>query len=222
MTQLSKETFDVLKNFASINNSVCFKKGSVQKTVSPQKTILVQATFKEEFPQDFAIYDLSQFLSVLSLLDSPVLSFSEKSVTLKSDKSKVVYYFASPENIASPKDKKVVLPSIDATFVLDAAAMKAAIQAAGVLSLPEIYVAGRDGTAYVGSGDSRTQTSNTFEYPAGPTESEFHMIFKLDNIKVMQKTYTVELCNKGIAHFTSEDKSLEYWIPVDANANKNK
>jgi DNA repair exonuclease SbcCD ATPase subunit len=38
--KISKETTEILKNFAAINPSLIFQAGTVQKTVSPQKTVL--------------------------------------------------------------------------------------------------------------------------------------------------------------------------------------
>jgi hypothetical protein len=212
--QLSPATLDVLKNFATINQSAVFKAGSVQKTCTPQTTIIAQANLADAFPIDFAIYDLSQFLSVLSLVDIPVLDFGERAVTIKGTGSKVTYFYAAPENIVAPPTRKIALPSVDADFTLDAATLKSAMQAAGVLGLPEIYVAGRDGVTYIGAADSRSKTSNYFESEVGKTASDFHMIFKLENLKMMSRTYQVQLSLKGIAHFVAESKDIEYWLPV--------
>lgn len=230
--QISKETVEILKNFAAINNSALFKKGTVQKTISQQKTILAQSTFKESFPRDFAIYDLSQFISVLSLFENPMVDFGEKSLTIKDgptqsaqntqnsshvSKAKTTYYYAAPETITTPSEKSVVLPSVDAEFKLESAAFMAALAAAGILGLSEIYVSGRDGQTYIGATDSRSLTSNQFEYTVGKADTNFYMIFKMENLKVIPKNYTVKLCNKGLAHFAADTKDVEYWIPVSAN-----
>ena len=58
--KISDTTFDVLKNFSTINQSLAFKAGNVIRTVSPQKNILAQAKVAESFPVDFAIYELNQ------------------------------------------------------------------------------------------------------------------------------------------------------------------
>jgi hypothetical protein len=60
--KLSKDTLDVLKNFASINSGMEFKKGNTIRTMSSGKTVLAKASLKDEFPQDFCVYDLNQFL----------------------------------------------------------------------------------------------------------------------------------------------------------------
>ena len=64
---LSKKTLDVLKSFSTINSSIVFRKGSTVRTISNAENNLAKFTGDEVFPVDFAIYDLSQFLSGISL-----------------------------------------------------------------------------------------------------------------------------------------------------------
>ena len=73
--KLSKETVDVLKNFASINSGIEFKTGNKISTISSSKTVLAKATLKDDFPHDFCVYDLNQFLSVYFLNNLKISSF---------------------------------------------------------------------------------------------------------------------------------------------------
>ena len=57
--KLSDDTVQVLKNFSGINQSLQFKSGNTLKTISPLKTIFVEATVGESFPKEFALYDLN-------------------------------------------------------------------------------------------------------------------------------------------------------------------
>ena len=66
--KLSKHTLNMLKNFSDINMSIEIKKGNLLRTVSVQKNILAQAKLEDEFPKDFAIYELNRFLGAVSLL----------------------------------------------------------------------------------------------------------------------------------------------------------
>ena len=60
--KMNERTLTVLKNFASINSGVVLRPGLVQKTVSPESTILVEAHLEDDFTETFGIYDLNQFL----------------------------------------------------------------------------------------------------------------------------------------------------------------
>ncbi len=85
--KLSENTLEVLKNFASINQSILFTEGKELDTVSVQKNVLASATVTETFKssngEDFAIYDLNEFLSTVSLFDDPDVNFGEQFATIK-------------------------------------------------------------------------------------------------------------------------------------------
>ena len=100
--KLSNDTLNVLKNFASINQGIMFKKGKTIKTVSGGKNVLAEATISEEIPTDFGVYDLNNFLSVLSLhKEEPVLEFESNNVLISGLKgrSKIKYRFCAPHMI---------------------------------------------------------------------------------------------------------------------------
>ena len=81
--KLSNDTLNVLKNFASINQSIMFKKGKTIKTVSGGKNVLAEATITEEIPADFGVYNLNEFLSVLSLhKEDATLDFDNENVLI--------------------------------------------------------------------------------------------------------------------------------------------
>ena len=76
---LSDNTLGILKNFAGINNSILVKEGNQLRTISVMKNILAEAQIPEDFPRQFGIYDLNQFLNGLSLHTDPNLDFTEES-----------------------------------------------------------------------------------------------------------------------------------------------
>ena len=106
--KLSDKTLVILKNFAGINNSILVKRGDSLRTISLAKNILAEANIKEEFPRDFAIYDLNQFLNGLGLHQDPELDFREDSfLSIREGKRRVKYFFADPQVITAPPDKDI-------------------------------------------------------------------------------------------------------------------
>ena len=104
--KLSEKTLTVLKNFAGINNSILVKEGNQLRTISVAKNILAEANIDEEFPRQFGVYDLNQFLNGLSLHQDPDLDFTEESyLNIREGKRRVKYFFADPQVIISPPDK---------------------------------------------------------------------------------------------------------------------
>ena len=80
--KLSENTLSTLKNFAAINSGVVLAAGSAQRTISPEKSILVEAMIDDDIPTQFGIYDLNQFLGNLTTLRNPELTFGKEGVVL--------------------------------------------------------------------------------------------------------------------------------------------
>jgi len=81
--KISKGTMDVLKNYSEINQSIVIKEGNEIKTISALKNILSRAVVKENFPKDFAIYDLPTFIGFHSTMSEPEFEFNDASMTMK-------------------------------------------------------------------------------------------------------------------------------------------
>ena len=218
MMKLSKETTEILKNFAAINPSLVFQAGTVQKTVSPQKTVLAKANISENFDKEFAIYDLTQFISTVSMFEDPDLKLGDDSLIITNGKAKTTLRYAKTDLIQSPPSKEINLPSAEISFTLEANALKAALRAAGVLALPELALVGRNSKAYLSAIDSRNQGSNSFEYEVGDANANYMMIFKIDNLKILERDYEVRVSAKGISHFNSKTGDVEYWIATEQSS----
>ena len=80
--KLTNETINVLKNFSTINQNLVIKEGSDISTMSAMKNIIAKATVEEKFAKEFAIYDLNEFLSALSLFSKPNLDFNDDYVVI--------------------------------------------------------------------------------------------------------------------------------------------
>lgn len=217
--KISENTFEVLKNFSTINPSLSFKTGNVLRTVSPQKNILASAIVSETFPQDFAIYEMNQFLGLASLFEDAVFDFGATSLTVSEaaqPSSQCRYTYTDPSMITSPPEKNLELPEPEVRFDMSAAEYKKIVNAANQLSLPEIVVRGADGTASLVATDTKNPTSNEFGLTVANTEAEFQFIFKTENLKFMADDYKVSISSKGISHFRGS--AIEYWVATEAGS----
>ena len=144
--KLSEKTLNILKNFSSINQSILVKQGNQLRTISVAKNILAEAEIKEEFPRDFAIYDLNQFLNGLSLHQDPEMDFSPDSyILIREGKRRVKYFYADPNVIISPPEKEIQLPSQDICFELQQVTLEKLLKAAAVYQLPDLSAIGENG-----------------------------------------------------------------------------
>ena len=85
--KLSNGTINVLKNFSTINQNLVIKEGSDISTMSAMKKIVAKAKVEEDFTKEFAIYDLNEFLSALSLFGTPDLDFQDDYVVITEEGS---------------------------------------------------------------------------------------------------------------------------------------
>lgn len=214
--KLEPKTITVLKNFATINPSILVKPGSVLATISPNKTIMAKATITQTFESQFAIYDLSRFLSTLSLFNDPTLEINEKHVAITSSGKKMHYRFADASTIISPPDKEIKLPTTDVSFRLTNEALSDVVKGLGVLRLPEIGVVGDGEDINLQAMDSKNPSSDVYSITVGKTDKTFKMIFKSENIKLIAGDYDVEISSKGISNFKSD--VAEYFVAVEASS----
>jgi len=217
--KLSENTLGILKNFASINNSILVKPGNKLRTISVAKNILAEAEIKETFPKSFAIYDLNQFLNGLSLHQDPDLDFSEENyLMIREGKRRVKYFFADPNVIISPPDKEIELPSKDVCFQLDSVTLDKLLKAAAVYQLPDLSAVGESGIIKLVVRDKKNDTSNEYSIIVGETDREFVFNFKVENIKIIQGPYDVVVSSKLLSQFTNKGNNLNYWIALEPDS----
>jgi hypothetical protein len=217
--KLSETTLAILKNFSSINQSILVKSGSKLRTISVMKNILAEAEITENFPKDFAIYDLNQFLNGLSLHQDPDIDFSNDShLIIREGKRKVKYFFADPEVIVSPPDKEISLPTEDICFQLEHSQLDKLIKASAVYQLPDLSAVGEAGVIRLVVRDKKNDTSNEYSIVVGETDKEFIFNFKVENIKIIPGAYDVVVSQKLLAQFTNPKYNLCYYIALEPDS----
>lgn len=217
--KLSESTITILKNFASINQSILVKTGSSLRTISVARNIFAEAEITEEFAREFAIYDLNQFLNGLSLHKDPDLDFTNDShVIIREGKRRVKYFFADPEVIVSPPEKQISLPSEDVCFQLEHSQLDKLIKASAVYQLPDLSAVGEAGAIRLVVRDKKNDTSNEYSIVVGETNSTFTFNFKVENIKIIPGTYDVVVSRKLLSRFTNEKYNLNYYIALEPDS----
>lgn len=222
---LSEGTVNVLKNFAQINPSILFKPGNELSTMSTQKTILCTATVDETFPIKGAIYDLNRFLGVLTLFDKPELSFDQHRVILKQDGKSIGYTFADERMIVAPPERKIEFPTPDASVELQWKEAQNVLRASSVMGLPEIAFVGEHGKISICATDSSNPTIDSYSSVIGEGAGSFKFVFKVENLKLMNYNYMVEVTARGIAKFSSTNQfgpKVVYFIATEANSSYSK
>jgi hypothetical protein len=214
--KLSENTVNVLKNFASINSGVVLKKGTKQKTISPEKSILVEAILEDQMPVDFGIYDLNQFLGNAVTLNTPDMKFSDDAVVMDNGSFQLNYYSCSQNLIVSPPDKELTMDKPDVEFDLSRDATKTLLQLAALNNLPNLSVIGKNGDVKLQVHEKSNDTSNFAATKIGSNSGDdFVATFKTDNLKLIPDDYHVAISLKGFAIFTNKSGTLKYFIALE-------
>ena len=218
--KLSDSTLSVLKNFSTINQSILFKQGKRLRTNSVMKNILAEVTVEEEFPKDFGIYDLPQFLNGIGVLyNDPEFDFqNEGYVVIKEGKMHSKFFFAEPTTIVTPPEKPLTLPSQDVSFELTTGQLDKLLRAASLYQLPDFSVVGENGVINLVVCDKKNDTSNSFSIRVGETDATFAFNFKVENIKILPGTYDVVISQKLLSRFTSKNHDLTYYIALEPDS----
>lgn len=222
--KISTQTLQVLKNYASINPNLLVKPGSVLSTISTNKNIFAKASVTESFPASFAIYDMQQFLGVVSIFEDPDFTFNEHSVTIASGNKSIEYVYTQPEMVVAPSDsvaQKIAVTNPEITFNLPAQTLNEVIKATSILQLDKINVVTENGTVNVVVADPKNPSSNKFSVSVEGTSSmDLSMVFAAENLKFIQGDYNVSISSTGISSFKNEKLNIEYFVMADVKSKK--
>ena len=216
--KLSNNTISVLKNYASINQNLVIKEGKEITTMSAMKNIIARAEVEEDFPQEVAIYDLNEFLSCISLFQSPNLEFESTFVTITEENkptTKMKYFYSDPSVVTTPS-KMITMPSNEITFTLDSATLSDITKASAVISSADLVLENTNGTPSLTVKDKKNDTANSYSRGVDTQgEGKFSFFFKVENLKLMDGKYTVQVSSKNISHMKNESTPIEYWIALE-------
>lgn len=214
--KFSERTLTILKSFSSINKSILMKEGNVLKTVTPEKTLIAIAAIPDQIPAQACIYDLSRFLSILSLYKDPDVEFHDKYFMIKDGKQRTKYVYADLSMIHAAPEKEIKIPSSDVVVNVSWNDMQSVIKAAGVLQFTEVAFVGEAGKIYLKAMNSAQENSDDYGVEIGETSDEFKIIIKTDNLKLLPQDYQVTLCAKGISEFKGSD--VTYYVGIETKS----
>jgi hypothetical protein len=223
MMKISKSTMDVLKNFSEINQSIIIKEGNQVRTISALKNILAKASVGENFPKDFAIYDLPTFIGFHSTMNDPDFEFGDDYMTLSDDKGKGRYLYAEESVVVAPPDKEIEMPETDINFELKTDVLEDIMKKSNILKVADVCLKScpKSNALYLYVTDKNNDSSNDYSVKVGESNGKkFNIVFKRENLKIIPGDYIVTIAN-GISHFSNKSTkySLEYWIALEASSN---
>ena len=225
---ISDETYQILTNFSTINSSIVFKKGNLIRTIANAENILGEYVSEEYIPQDFAIYDLSEFISAIAICardnSLPTLHFdNDDYVTIKGGNLSIRYYFSDPQiTLKVAPEKEVKFPGSNISFTINQSDLKNLRDALAKFNLPEVLFRSRDGKVTVHGVDTENATSNTFwmDFPGGQSTGDFDLTLNTENLRVARNyDYHVKVSEHLLSEWAvvgpTKDLQLKYYIALE-------
>ena len=216
--KLSEQTVNILKNFSTINQNILVKEGSKLRTMSTMKNILGEANIGEEFPKEFGIYDLNEFLGVFSLAKDAELVFENDSfLVVKSGRTKIKYFFSDPSILTTPPDS-FNAPDCDVSFSVSGDILSSVLKGSAVMQLPDVVFSGVTGSVVkITTTDLKNTTSNEFTQELSENSAqEFKFHYKVDNLKMIPGDYDVSVSTTAlVSNWKNSHKDISYWIALE-------
>ena len=212
--KLSNETVSVLKNFSTINQNLVIKGGNKIATMSAMKNIVAKAEVLEEFPQEFAIYDLNEFLSAISLFSKPELEFENDFVMITEEgTSKSLKYWYSDPSVVTTPTKDITMPECEVKFNLSNDTLSTVTKAAAVIGAPDMAL--ESGSLKVTDKKNDTANNYALDLDVDSQSDNYKFWFKVENLKLIQGSYDVQVSSKNISHFKNSTGNVEYFIALE-------
>lgn len=212
---MKKETVEILQNFASINSGMLFRQGNTIRTLSVAKTVFGSAVVDEEFPKEFAIYDLPEFLNTLAMFKEPEVTFDDKYISVVGDGTSVKYHYSAPNVVVAPPDRN---PSFRGDSILSfrlSKQMLASIdKAATVLRLKDVKFDGDAGHIIV---FNRDNSGNEFKIELKEFTGEGVALLSVANLKMLPEDYDIKVDDVSV-HFESTLGGLSYVVVREKEA----
>lgn len=214
--KLTPNTIEILTNFTSVCNNLQFKAGNVVKTKSQRGNIRAESVLDQTFPRDFAIYDLSRFISVLSLYKDPELDFKNDYVEIKEDNRTLKYVYTDPKMIVSVDyTKNANLPPELTKFTLSEDQLGKILKASKLLNLPNLVITGSNGKVTVTVTDIKNPTSDEYVLDVCDTTEDFKLSFQRDVLVMLPQDYEVTVYTGPITKLSSD--KVTYYLAALVN-----
>ncbi len=219
--KLSKESIEILKLFSSINGSMAFKAGNIQRTLSAGEGVFAEATLPEEFSIPFSIYELNKFLGVLNLpqMKDATLEFNDdKKVVIKGQANTKINYFFTNQSFVTAPEKAMKLPSVELDVTLSSETLDGFMRAASALGHTIMAFKVEAGQAYLTATNPELgDASNDYQVDLGEVVDAQDGIYrvKIANVKILPGNYRVNVCARGMIQFEAIDRQLKVYVGLE-------
>lgn len=224
--KISQGTISLLQSFASINSNLLVKPGNKLVTRNAVGSAQARAVVDEDFPVQFAVYDLNQLLGLLSVSSDPDIDFGERSMTIKSNNGgEIEYFYADASLITAPPDND---PNLEThfQFTLTNSDIQVIQKTAQIVSATMLSVVSEGSTVHLKINDPKNSTSNSYKKQLGSCDKNFNVKVSMESFRgVVPDTYDVHVAHAIgkagkvlVFYLSSTTRKLTYLIAADTTS----
>lgn len=219
--KLSDTTVQTLKNFSQINTGIVLKPGKLQRTMSVETTILAEAELDDDFPCEFGIYDLFEFLMNITTMNDPDLLFTDQSVVISDSSMVMTYYSCAANAVTVPPNKKLSPDNPKVKFNITEAQLKKLMDVSKMNDFPTFTISGsNDFGISIKCHDNSNDTSNHVVSNMGDYAGDsFCTNIKTDNIRIIPGDYEISIFD-SFTLFQNTKRTLRYFIAIEKGPKK--
>ena len=89
-------------------------------------------------------------------------------------------------------------------------------RAASAIGAPDMVLEKNGAGSSLTVKDKKNDTANNYSLDVNTqSDGEFNFFFKVENLKLLDGTYDVEISAKNISHYKNKSSDIEYWIALE-------
>jgi hypothetical protein len=130
--------------------------------------------------------------------------------------TKMKYFYSDPSVVTTPKTE-ITMPSEEVKFTMSNEDLSKLKRAAGAIGAPDMVLEKNGSGSSLTVKDKKNDTANNYSLDVD-TNSEgqsFNFFFKVENMKLLDGTYDVEISSKNISHYANKSTDIQYWIALE-------
>ncbi len=220
--KLSQDIINILKNFSVINNSIVVEELDHIRTISESGNIIgIYKPEDFEFPIDFAIWDLSEFLSIVSLfkLDEIEFDFKKKYIEIVHNTNKIKYYYTNKSMIKKFDELKATevyrdFDKFTCNFHLSEEEIKKIRKASTIMQLDVLSIdVGKENSLTLVCDDEHNR--NTFNMDIEDFQGVGDIKVNVGYLEMIPNDYDISIFPKKCMKFNNTDSELFYMITAN-------
>lgn len=218
---VSETTQKILRNFASFNTGLLLNEGQAQHTHLKSKSILAVAQLPEAWPKQTGIYNMNEFLGVLSTFKSPSIEFAEDRFTIFDPANpdlSTEYPMADPTVIGATNQAEFPHDEPKVEFTVTQDEFNSLKKTAALMSLLVVQVTVKKGVVTLAASGETTAKAWKRVIPADRVkvaDASFDKTVKFSVehiVLLLDGEYTIQLADWPYGYFGHKTMPVGYYI----------